>query len=418
MTAALGVVALALGLGLGGVLIEQRRHARRLVAAGRRLSDDVVLTGSGLAEAASLIERVVDRTLSRGVDVSLAEARLASALSVMPQGIAVFDADGGLAFRNRVAAGHLSARHSEALVDEAIEQIAVEVLANGGAPVQRTIDLFGPPRRTLTLKGVGIERREVDLGVLVIIDDITDRRRLEAIRRDFVANISHELKTPVGAIGLLAETLVAEDDPKVARRLAERMLHEAFRVARTIDDLLELSRIEADLEMLQDALSVASLITEAHDRVRSGEERHNIVVDEGPVPPQLSVVGDRRQLVSAIYNLLDNALKYSHPGSSVKVDAHREGPWIEVNVTDHGIGIPRRDLERVFERFYRVDRARSRETGGTGLGLAIVRHIAVNHGGEVHVDSREGEGSTFTLRLPAVHSAPDMASNDDSETSP
>ncbi len=418
MNGALAVVVIALGFGLGGVLVGQRRHARRLIAAGRRLSDDAVLTGFGLAEATSLVERVVDRALSRGVDVSLAEARLASALSVMPQGIAVFDADGELAFRNRVAAGHLSARHSEALVDEAIEQIAAEVLAAGGATApQRTIDLFGPPRRTLVLKGIGLERREADLGALVLIDDITDWRRLEAIRRDFVANISHELKTPVGAIGLLAETLVAEDDPKVAQRLAERMLHEAFRVARTIDDLLELSRIEADLEMLQEELFVGSLVAEAHDRVRSGEEHRHIVVEEGPVPPQLSVAGDRRQLVSAISNLLDNAVKYSDLGSSVQIEAHRRGPWVEVTVMDHGIGIPRRDIERVFERFYRVDRARSRETGGTGLGLAIVRHVAVNHGGEVYVDSREGEGSTFTLRLPAGRATHDGVDKDDTETS-
>ena len=418
MSAALAVVAVVLALGLVGVLTAQRRHARRLISAGRRLSDDVVPTGHGLAEATSVVERVVDRALSRGVDVSLAEARLASALSVMPQGIAVFDADGALAFRNRVAAGYLAARHSEALVDEAIEQIAAEVLTGSGATApQRTIDLFGPPRRTLVLKGIGLERREIDLGALVVIEDITDWRRLEAIRRDFVANISHELKTPVGALGLLAETLVAEEDPRVAQRLAERMLHEAFRVARTIDDLLELSRIEADLEMVQEDLPLGALIAEAHDRVRSAAEGQGIAVEESPVPPQLSVIGDRRQLVSAIYNLLDNALKYSEPGSSVQIESRRKGPWVEVTVTDHGVGIPRRDLERVFERFYRVDRARSRETGGTGLGLAIVRHVATNHGGEVYVDSREGEGSTFTLRLPARPGANEAAGAADTGTS-
>jgi two-component system sensor histidine kinase SenX3 len=233
-----------------------------------------------------------------------------------------------------------------------------------------------------------------------VIDDVTDRRRLEAVRRDFVANISHELKTPVGALGLLAETLLSEDDPAVARRLAERLLDEAFRVGRTIDDLLALSQIEADEVGLRDEVPVHLFIAEAVERVRPAAEQHDISIQVEEPAARLVVLGDRRQLVSATYNLLDNAVKYSDPGSTVEVRARTDGQWIELSVEDHGIGIPRRDLERVFERFYRVDRARSRETGGTGLGLAIVRHVASNHSGEVRVESREGEGSTFTLRLP------------------
>ena len=236
--------------------------------------------------------------------------------------------------------------------------------------------------------------------MLVVIDDVTDRRRLEAVRRDFVANISHELKTPVGALALLAETLLAEDDPAVAQRLAERMLAEAFRVGRTIDDLLELSRIEADEEARRDDVPVHLVIAEAVDRVRPAAEQQGITIEVEEPPQRLAVAGDRRQLVSATYNLLENAVKYSDQGSSVQVRARTDGRWVDIEVEDHGIGIPRRDLERVFERFYRVDRARSRETGGTGLGLAIVRHVASNHAGEVRVESAEGEGSTFTLRLP------------------
>jgi two-component system, OmpR family, sensor histidine kinase SenX3 len=237
-------------------------------------------------------------------------------------------------------------------------------------------------------------------GAVATIVDVSEQRRINAIRRDFVANISHELKTPVGALGLLAETLLAEDDPAVALRLSERMLTEAFRVGRTIDDLLELSRIEADEEAKRDDVPVHLFIAEAVDRVRPAAEQQGISIEVEEPPARLNVAGDRRQLVSATYDLLENAVKYSDPGSTVLVRARTDGRWVDISVEDHGIGIPRRDLERVFERFYRVDRARSRETGGTGLGLAIVRHVASNHAGEVRVESREGEGSTFTLRLP------------------
>jgi two-component system sensor histidine kinase SenX3 len=320
---------------------------------------------------------------------------------MIPQGVVVFDTDGVVSFRNKVAAGYLAARHSEALVEEAINELAAAVVASSGAVAPtRTVDLFGPPRRTLVLRGIGLERGSHELGALVIIDDVTDRRRLEAIRRDFVANISHELKTPVGALALLAETLLAEDEPTVARRLAERMLTEAFRVGRTIDDLLELSRIEADEAAGREDVPVHLLIAEAVDRVRGAAEQQGIAIEVEEPSLRLGVTGDRRQLVSATYNLLENAVKYSDAGSTIQVRARTDGRFVDIDVQDHGIGIPRRDLERVFERFYRVDRARSRDTGGTGLGLAIVRHVANNHAGDVRVESLEGEGSTFTLRVP------------------
>ena len=411
MTAALAVGVVGLLLALVVVLVAERRVARRLLVAGLRLSDDVVPSGSGLAEATSVVERVVDRALTRDVDVSITEDRLVSALGVIPQGVVVFDADGQIVFRNRVAAGYLTVRHREALVEEAIDELAQTVLAGSSAgQPSRTVDLFGPPRRTFVLRGIALEHTGSDVGAIVVIDDVTNRRRLEAIRRDFVANISHELKTPVGALGLLAETLVAEDDPAVAQRLAKRVLHESFRVARTIDDLLELSRIEGDDEMTRADALVDSCLAEAMDRVRGAAEQQGVTVQVDPPSARLTVRGDRRQLVSAIYNLLDNAVKYSDRGASVRVRAGEGAGGVEITVEDHGVGIPRRDLERVFERFYRVDQARSRETGGTGLGLAIVRHVARNHGGEVQVDSREGEGSTFTLRLPLHLDGPVPAS--------
>jgi two-component system sensor histidine kinase SenX3 len=241
-------------------------------------------------------------------------------------------------------------------------------------------------------------------GAVAIIEDITERRRLEAVRTDFVANISHELKTPVGAISLLAETLLAEDDPAVADRLANRILSEAIRVGHTIQDLLELSQIEIDEPVEFDIVDIGDLAAEAADRIRPAAEQASITINVTGSASDLSVRGDRRQLLSAISNLLDNALKYSDQDSTVDVFTTAESSEVLIAIVDHVIGIPARDIERVFERFYRVDQARSRQTGGTGLGLAIVRHVAVNHQGTVDVESRLGEGSRFTLRLPAFES--------------
>jgi two-component system, OmpR family, sensor histidine kinase SenX3 len=326
-----------------------------------------------------------------------------AALDAVANGVVVFDVAGEAAYRNPPAASYLAARHGDALVEEAITTLAEEALAGDAA--ERDVEVYGPPRRTLSLRAVPLGEALAPAGALVEVEDTSERRRLENVRRDFVANISHELKTPVGALVLLAETLHGEEDGEVVRRLAERMASEAYRVGHTIDDLLELSTLEASpTGVSKELVPVGLFVAEAVDRVRSGAERLGIVVDVDEPSEDLDVQGERRQLVSALHNLLDNAVKYSDPGSRVEVRASlvsdRRGDWVDVEVRDHGIGIPRRDLERIFERFYRVDRARSRETGGTGLGLAIVRHVVHNHQGEVRVRSREGEGSTFTLRLP------------------
>ena len=401
MNAFLGVLVVGLVVVLILVFVGQHRLAQRLLAAGRRLSPDVEPTGAGLARATSAIERAVDRTLRQGGEGSEAEARLAHALDVIPQGVVVFDDHGAIAYRNEVAAGYLAARHGEALVEEAIAELAEEVSQPVDRAVPaRTIDLFGPPRRTLILKAVRLQEDSHRLGVLVVVDDVTDLRRLEAVRRDFVANISHELKTPVGALGLLAETLLAEDDAVVAQRLAERMLTEAFRVGRTIDDLLELSQIEAAEEARRDELPVLRFIAEAVDRVRPAAEQQGIAIEVDEPAARLMVTGDRRQLVSATYNLLENAVKYSDAGSSVQVRARTDGRWVDIEVRDHGIGIPRARPRAGVRAVLPGRPGPQPRDRGTGLGLAIVRHVASNHDGDVKVVSSEGEGSTFVLRLP------------------
>jgi two-component system sensor histidine kinase SenX3 len=205
----------------------------------------------------------------------------------------------------------------------------------------------------------------------------------------------------MGALGLLAETLVAEKDQTVASRLAARIHTEAFRVSRVIDDLLDLTRIEAEEAPPREPVLVSLAMAEALERVREAAQQRKVRIELEEIPVPVAVLGDRRQLVSAMYNLLENAVKFSYDGGAVQFGAVLKDRQVEVNVVDHGVGIPARDLDRIFERFYRVDQGRSRQTGGTGLGLSIVRHVAANHQGRVEVESREGEGSTFRLILPA-----------------
>jgi Signal transduction histidine kinase len=232
--------------------------------------------------------------------------------------------------------------------------------------------------------------------------DVTEAHRVARVRRDFVANVSHELKTPVGALALLAETLLdAADDPEASRRFAERIHHESQRLARLVKELLELSRLQG-ADPLPEPLpvSVDRIIAEVIDRERTGATAKGIdllVTGEHG----LTVYGNEGQLVTAVANLVENAITYSPEDTKVTIDATRVGDQVHIAVIDQGIGIAAKDLDRIFERFYRADQARSRDTGGTGLGLAIVRHIAVNHGGRVTVESTVGVGSTFTLRLPA-----------------
>ena len=230
--------------------------------------------------------------------------------------------------------------------------------------------------------------------------DVSEARRVESVRRDFVANVSHELKTPIGALGLLAETMAATDDANVVQQLADRVVREADRLSRIVDDLLDLSQIEAQEAPSRAPIPVRLLVAETVDLVQSAAELAEVPIRIAPEPPEIELACDRRQMRSALINLLDNAIKYSGPHQPVEIGATVVGDRVAIAVRDHGIGIPTRDLERIFERFYRVDRARSRETGGTGLGLAIVRHVAQAHGGDVTVESREGEGSTFTLHVP------------------
>ena len=292
-------------------------------------------------------------------------------------------------------------RHGE-LVHHELRHLARQVRRDGMIR-EAELDLTrGPHTGASVVMGVRVAPLAVS-HVLILAEDHTHARRVEEIRRDFVANVSHELKTPVGGISLLAEAVLdARDDPEAVERFAQRILMESTRLTRLVQEIVDLSRLQvADTLHEPELVDVGTVVTEAVDRVRVAAEARTIdlvlVADDG-----LQVFGDAELLTTAVANLVTNAVNYSEDGTRVGIGARRIGDTVEVTVTDQGEGIPAAEQERIFERFYRVDAARSRATGGTGLGLAIVKHICGNHGGEVSVWSQEGRGSTFTMTLPAA----------------
>jgi len=239
--------------------------------------------------------------------------------------------------------------------------------------------------------------------VVVLVDDRTEAHRVDAIRRDFVANVSHELKTPIGALNLLAEAVAeAKDDPDSVVRFAERMQGESERLTRLVQQIIDLSRLQNDtVSDDQAVVKVAELVAEAAEHSATEAERKNIDIAVS-LEEELFIQGDRAQLYAAVSNLVENAVRYSQDDSSVSVSATAgDGKTVSISVADRGVGIANNELDRIFERFYRVDPARARNTGGTGLGLSIVKHVAASHGGSVEVWSEPGSGSTFTLVLPA-----------------
>jgi two-component system sensor histidine kinase SenX3 len=329
-------------------------------------------------------------------------------------GVIVVDAAGNEVVRSGSAERFRNARHGDAVAQELVDRLLRGALY--GAEASEELALFGPPRETLIVHAQPLrDDGGVLLGAAAHVEDVTELRRAESVRRDFVANVSHELKTPIGAMGLLAETFLQCDDVEVGHRLAEQLVREADRLARIVDDLLDLSLVEAQEHPNRETARARVLVIEAAERVRALALARNIPLRVADIPEDLVVLCDPVQVVGAITNLLDNAVKYSDPGQPVEVSGAAVDGRLVVQIVDHGIGIPSRDLERIFERFYRVDKARSRATGGTGLGLSIVRHVAQLHGGEVTITSTEGEGSTFRLMLPLAgpSSAPSEANGGD-----
>jgi two-component system sensor histidine kinase SenX3 len=330
---------------------------------------------------------------------------VASVLSVLSSSAVVVDAEDRVLRASSAARAFGMVSGDRLVVDELL---AMARLVRRDGEIREIEIQVGSTRGRRDGRWFGV--RVAPLGthglVLVLAEDLTEMRRVEAIRRDFVANVSHELKTPVGALSLLAETVEgAADDPEAVRRFAGRMQQESVRLTNLVHDLITLARVQGDEPLPQlRPVRLDQVAVEAMDRCRLKAGAKNIELAIGGCEG-LQVRGDDELLVTALRNLVDNAVAYSPENTRVVIATRRaDAEHVEVSVTDQGIGIPDADLERIFERFYRVDPARSRQTGGTGLGLAIVKHVATKHGGEVTVWSKVGSGSTFTLCLP-LHNA-------------
>lgn len=370
LTAVVALLALALGAAVGAVLMPRLRERQER----RSLEQD-------------------------GITIS---QMLQHVVAMSPVGIVVVDTYRDVVYTNAQAEELGLVR--DRLLDERAWSAAQRTLATGEdvevdlSPTRKQ----NPGRSGLNVRGhVRLLTEDDRRFAVVYVDDQSEHARMEATRRDFVANVSHELKTPVGAMGVLAEALLAStDDAETVARFAEMMGTESKRLANMVGELIELSRLQG-AEPLPDleAVDVDTVVTEALSRHKVAADNADIAINTD-APTGYRVYGDQPLLVTAIANLVSNAIAYSPEGSQVSVSRRRRGSFVEIAVTDRGFGIASADQERVFERFFRVDKARSRATGGTGLGLAIVKHVAANHNGSIRLWSQPGTGSTFTLSIP------------------
>lgn len=349
--------------------------------------------------AAAARARRVEQLEQRLEAAEEARGRMDLVLSSMLEGVILFGPDGRTVFANAAAERHLGPvpRTIDTLLPLAIREGARRA-GSVREPVSADAEVGSPSR---WLRASALPVRD-DGTVLLVVRDVTEAKRLDAIRRDFVANASHELKTPAASIQAAAETIqtASLDDPSVIPRFATQLEREAMRLSRIVGDLLDLSRLESGSE-LDEAVALDAVVRDEVERFEApaAESGIELRVEADPVP---RVRGSGRDLALLVRNLIDNAIRYTHAGGRVDVTVSADGGDLVLVVADTGVGIPQRELPRIFERFYRVDRARSRETGGTGLGLSIVRHVVENHGGHVTVASELGRGTRFEIRLPTA----------------
>lgn len=333
------------------------------------------------------------------VDEPLLPEGAAAVLSVIGRAFVILDDVDGVVRANPASYAYGLVR-GHTLVHNELLALVRQVRADGVIAESQ----YELQRSTLGAGQLIVHVRVAPLGdeyILLLADDRTEITRTEAMRNDFVANVSHELKTPVGAISLLAEAITeAADDPTAVRRFSTRMDKESRRLAALVQDIIELSRLQASDAIVQGKeVNIHNVVAEAVDRSHLLAEEKGISITVGG-HLQEPILGDPDLLMTAVRNLIDNAIRYSPANTKVGVGIRQRDGYAQISVTDQGPGISPEEQERVFERFYRVDSARSRQTGGTGLGLSIVKHVLANHGGEVSLWSQPGQGSTFTLRLP------------------
>ena len=393
------VVLLASLVGLAVSVTRRRATSRRLSAVLTRLDFPGAVEGGDGEDSMSRLERLAESAVLRVSEAEAGAARMAGTLDELPPGVVVCDEQGRVVYRNHTAAALTGISPDSLETEEAL----TEVLRAGLQGERRscTLDLLGPPQRAITVAGRPLDDGRRTLGAVAVMDDLSERRRTEVLGQDFVDNVTAELRVPLGALGLLATTVEAEQDPRLVRRMAQRLRDDAVRMGRIVDDLAELSRVSSEAPPERQLVPAALVVAQAVEEARALSELRSITVEVVDTPRRATVVGDRRQLVSAVRRLVENAATFSQEGSEVRVEVRRQGPWVEIDVVDRGPGIPDAELERIFESFYRVGRNGSRHSAGMGLGLAIVSKVASRHGGEVKVRSTPDEGSTFTIRVPA-----------------
>jgi two-component system sensor histidine kinase SenX3 len=377
-----------------------------LAVSYRQLDRDVDRILSRLEIAST--SKVASRALYRGVrglerrleDAEVATNRLRVAAETSNVGVVIADAAGGIVYANPAAQEVISGRLGDAVAATRIVSLLERVQATG-IEEDLELDLYTPARRIVRLRAVPFAEGDRVGGAVGYVTDLSELRRVEAMRRDFLTNAGHEMKTPLGALSVLAETIADTDDAATRQRLTERLRIEANRMARVVDDILTLADIES-LETPFAQVAIVDVVDAAVARVSVMAADAGITIDDNAASGDAVVDGNVEQLVSALANLLDNALKYSDPGEDaiVEVVVSATEDQVSISVRDYGIGISEAHLERVFERFYRVDRGRSRSSGGTGLGLSIVNNVARTHGGSVGAESVLAEGSEFTMTLP------------------
>ena len=362
-------------------------------------SETVEVALRGLAKA-------IDEIEEQRITADAFRQQLIAALDSLNYGIAIYGQDDQLIHTNPYASSFLSGVHSGALIADAIDELFQT--RDGQEVIDQELDVFDnshPSSVThsrkktfyIILRELSIEGNQI--GSVVTIEDISEQERLESVRRDFISNISHELKTPIGAIALLTETLLGEPDTDLVQTFAPNILQETERLSETIDDLLSLSRIEHGSTDSFNQIDILKCAEQAIDRVNIFAKQNEVTVLTSFPPAPVHLFGDALQLTSAFYNILENSVKYKRINQgNVHLTVKQLDDFIEIEISDNGIGIPTKDLDRIFERFYCVDRSHS--GSGVGLGLAIVRHVIVNHEGVIRIESTEGVGTTFVIQFP------------------
>ena len=383
----------------------------------RRLDSDVdrILGRLEIASSSKVSSRALYRGV-RGLERRLEESeqtmsRLQAIAEQSDIGLVIAAEAGEVVYANPAAQKVLSGRLGDAVAGTRIVAL-LERVQRTGIEEDLELDLYTPTRKIVGLRAVPLTERDGVGGAVGYIQDLSGRRRVEAMRRDFLTNAGHEMKTPIGALSVLAETIAETEDPEIRRRLAGRMRTEANRMAHVVDDILMLADIES-LETPYEPVPIRRVVDEAVARAQPAASERGVTIEVGGAGFDTIVDGNVEHLVSAIANLLDNAVKYTDPDrdSTVEIEVSSDQGSVTITVRDQGIGIGGEHIDRVFERFYRVDRGRNRSSGGTGLGLSIVNNVVRTHGGSVEVESVPAEGSVFRITLPERKEGSDAGSD-------